>query len=331
MVLFDAVADFVGFLQVALIVLAIKEAIGVFRGEGGQGGLGGFKIPEIFGGGGNNNARSAERAEAGEDARERKEAEGAAGAAGAEGKEENIVERLSAQEIKDLQAIRNFVDRIRNYAASGQLTHEQVKAIAKAKAGALEAAVKRLLDYSNRAKQANNAAEGAMKKIERQLKNAWMRRMRTEAAEAKAQAPKGQQNATYNKMVKPMEQKINQRVQQLMLDARQGERTEESVKQAIEQVRRMEESIMGEVKALVQEMESGRVQQIPAIVGRMDSTITQTQRALASVERLTESVKAAAADLRRRFLQQETDLTKEGQTELNLMRQQGVQLAFKMQ
>ncbi len=316
------------FLLIAIIAIA-AQLRQFFKGSGSKlgGGLGG-----ILGGGkgGNNNLRNIERAEVGEDTRERGEAAGEAGAAAGEERAEDLVAKLSEQELKDLQAIKNFVDQLRAYAITGRLTPDQVKAIAKAKAGALEAAVKRLLGYSQKAEKANKSAEGTMRNIEKKLKNAWVRKTKIEAAEAKTQAPKGQKNAAYSNMIRPMEQRINQRVQQLMMEARQGERAEENIKQAIEQVKRMEEGIMGEVKALVQDLESGQVQRIPEIVGRMDATITQTEQALASVERLSGLVKAEAEDLRKKFLTQEVNLTREGQAELQLMQQQGAQLGFKM-
>lgn len=59
MVLFDAVAEFVSFLELALIILAVKEAWGVIKGGGGSGGGWGGKM---FGGGGDRASIAGENA-----------------------------------------------------------------------------------------------------------------------------------------------------------------------------------------------------------------------------------------------------------------------------
>ncbi len=59
MVLFDAIAEFISFLEVGLIILLVKEAIGVFKGDHSSGGGWGGKM---FGGGGDRASIAGENA-----------------------------------------------------------------------------------------------------------------------------------------------------------------------------------------------------------------------------------------------------------------------------
>lgn len=100
MVLFDAVADFVGFLQVALIVLAIKEVIGVIKGgeSSGGGGWGG----RFFGGEGGRGSRPGNAAVATAEDR------AALAEEGVEANERAAVVAEEARELNDIRMIRGL-------------------------------------------------------------------------------------------------------------------------------------------------------------------------------------------------------------------------------
>ncbi|MBI2176461.1 hypothetical protein HYU40_03915 [Candidatus Woesearchaeota archaeon] len=100
MVLFDAVADFVGFLEVALVILAIKEVIGVFRGDSNQGGDGGSWGGNLFGGRGGSRPGSAAVATA--------EDQAALAEEGTEAKERATELAEEARELIDIRMIRSL-------------------------------------------------------------------------------------------------------------------------------------------------------------------------------------------------------------------------------
>ncbi len=117
MVLFDAVADFVGFLQVALIVLAIKEVIGVFRGDGNKGEGGGWNMGKLLGGvgAGGNQAATIEAGDVAaqqEEERQRKQEATEMAQQRREMADLRAVQALTKRELTDYDGIRRDVEKL---------------------------------------------------------------------------------------------------------------------------------------------------------------------------------------------------------------------------
>lgn len=116
MVLFDAVADFVGFLEVALIVLAIKETIGLFRGDSGQGGGGsGWNMGKLLGGGGEKQAATIEAGDMAarqEDERQRKQEAIEMAQQRRELADLRTIQGLAKRELTDYDGIRKDVEKL---------------------------------------------------------------------------------------------------------------------------------------------------------------------------------------------------------------------------
>lgn len=162
MVLFDAVADFVGFLQVALIVLAIKEAIGIFRGDSSQSGGGGGGGWNMFKPGSAGVAAANDQAALAEES--------------AEAKERAAEVAEDARELNDIRAIRaitnierktwdgikrvlkTLIDKLRNRVKAGGANPEFYNEVI--------AKVSEIVQYSNKLQQEDQAMDARIRELD---------------------------------------------------------------------------------------------------------------------------------------------------------------------
>lgn len=163
MVLFDAVANFIGFLQVALVILAIKELIGIFKGRetGGGGGWGGG----LFKGGKPGNAAVAAAND-----------EAALAEESAESKERATEIAEEARELNDLRAIRGItnIERKTWDGIKGILKTLIDKLRSRVKAGGANpefyneviARVGEIVQYSNRLQQEDQALDARIRELD---------------------------------------------------------------------------------------------------------------------------------------------------------------------
>lgn len=301
------ISSLVGILNIALVISVVAIIWGLAR-----------KLPGMFGGGnalGGNlggliknaggSTQNADRQEIRQDKDEIKQESKDIAEATKAGLDETVTAQLVGAEINALESLKNFLQQLQQVAT--RLNREQAKVIAKARTGPLRDAVKRLLNYSQRAKKANEDSEKRLKRVIDNIGRELRSRAKADVQEAKKHAAdKGIKKDAYDATYRGLNIQINKSLEEMRMEAYQSERSEQNIENTLNQVIAAENQIKQEVEALIKDLQGGNLYAINQITLNILAGVESAEQALAAAERIALGVRNYATDLRRKFFQTET-------------------------